>query len=520
MNRAYRSTILAALMIAALAFAVCAQDYKPQLDKGIALHEAKDYAGAIEAYSQAIKLKPDHFLIYYNRGGAYEAMKKYDLAIADFTKAIELQPKLGYVYAMRAKVYTMLSQDDKAVADYSSAISLESVGEYYIGRSEALGRLKKYDLALADSAKLVESFPDAANVFYLHGKNQIGKQNFELAIAAFTRAIVLRPDYRNAYEERGWAYMGLKNYTAALADANKSIELNPKRSYSYYLRALIYGYLQNTEKQIADYTTAIALDPEYSPSYLNRAHSYSLLGKHDLALADYTRYIQLNPKFTGAYYSRGLAYLRIGDLDRAFADASRSIELDPTAAFSYAIRGKVYLAQAKPELALADFNKGIDLAPRHSDTWFYTLRGYYRLANRQPAEAYKDAAAAMSILPPASKQLMSFQAICYFALRKQKKDAEAKELIESWLAVTKTSDWPRPVIEYLSGRITADKLLAEAKTPEQQTVAHTYIGEMLYVSGKTAEANERFRWVFKNGKKFMDEYDLARIEMVNTSIDP
>lgn len=65
------------------------------------------------------------------------------------------------------------------------------------------------------------------------------------------------------------------------------------------------------------------------------------------------------------------------------------------------------------------------------------------------------------------------------------------------------------------------KLRTTADYNQAQTAAHTYIGEMLLLAGKTAEAKVHFDWVKSNGEKYGDdEYRLAKAELKRISDGP
>jgi len=52
----------------------------------------KDYDAALKYCNKALKLVPDNWLAYNNRGTAQFGLGKYDLAHQDYVKAITLQP--------------------------------------------------------------------------------------------------------------------------------------------------------------------------------------------------------------------------------------------------------------------------------------------------------------------------------------------------------------------------------------------------------------------------------------------
>ena len=61
-------------------------------DRGDDKREQEDYQGAIEDYTQAIRLKPDYVFAYITRGIARRKLEDYEGAITDYNQAIRLDP--------------------------------------------------------------------------------------------------------------------------------------------------------------------------------------------------------------------------------------------------------------------------------------------------------------------------------------------------------------------------------------------------------------------------------------------
>jgi hypothetical protein len=80
---------------------------------------------AINHCNQAIRIKPDYFLPYYNRGFAYNKLGQNQLAIEDYNKAISLKPDYADAYNNRGTTYNKLGQNQLAIEDYNKAISLK-----------------------------------------------------------------------------------------------------------------------------------------------------------------------------------------------------------------------------------------------------------------------------------------------------------------------------------------------------------------------------------------------------------
>jgi len=60
--------------------------------EGNKLFAAKDFAGSIEKFTQAIELDPSNHVLYSNRSGSYASLKDFNKALEDATKTTEIKP--------------------------------------------------------------------------------------------------------------------------------------------------------------------------------------------------------------------------------------------------------------------------------------------------------------------------------------------------------------------------------------------------------------------------------------------
>ena len=74
---------------------------------------------------QAIRLKQDYALAYYNRGNAYHAKGDYDSAIADYDQAIRLKPDDADAYNGRGLSYYRKGDYARAISDYDRALGID-----------------------------------------------------------------------------------------------------------------------------------------------------------------------------------------------------------------------------------------------------------------------------------------------------------------------------------------------------------------------------------------------------------
>jgi len=100
------------------AFAEC-------FDTGCKRYQEGDLKGAIEAYSEAIALKPEEIRPYVNRGVAYIELHLYGKAIDDYNTVIAMDPDNSEAYHNRGRANLQKGLWDAAILDCNKAVTLD-----------------------------------------------------------------------------------------------------------------------------------------------------------------------------------------------------------------------------------------------------------------------------------------------------------------------------------------------------------------------------------------------------------
>ena len=113
---------------------------------------------AIEQYTLALTLNPDHCDILSDRGVAYIHAKDQKHCFDDLNRAVELQPNYAYRYACRAFAKNHFGDINGAVEDYEKAVELDpndAVAQNNLGLLlEQKGYQKEADERFARADKL------------------------------------------------------------------------------------------------------------------------------------------------------------------------------------------------------------------------------------------------------------------------------------------------------------------------------------------------------------------------------
>lgn len=119
------SAALAAVLLTSCAGS--AATYEKQIELGRKYLTEMNYAEAIAAFTEAIKLNPDDIEAYMARAEAYAALEKYDEATADYTAVIEKTDDQPYLqataYIGRAGVGESTASLTDAESDYTAALA-------------------------------------------------------------------------------------------------------------------------------------------------------------------------------------------------------------------------------------------------------------------------------------------------------------------------------------------------------------------------------------------------------------
>ncbi len=98
----------------------------------------EDFHGAIDDFSQAIKLNPQYAEAYRYRGSVYRKLEKYQQAIADFDLAIQINPQYSEAYNSRGGAYAINKKYRRAIEDFDLAIKYnDQNAEAYFNRGRA-----------------------------------------------------------------------------------------------------------------------------------------------------------------------------------------------------------------------------------------------------------------------------------------------------------------------------------------------------------------------------------------------
>ena len=166
--------------------------------KGIGLVQSKlkDYPAAIEAYNEALALKPDQSDVYFYLGIAYgksadRNRANLQKAVSSYSKATELKPDYAAAFKNLAPLYEKQGKDREAIGAYRNAIDLDAKRNRSLNLRLAilLNKVGNYENARAAIVEYLKLKPGSAAARVSYGEILENLKEPEAAAAEYKKAL-------------------------------------------------------------------------------------------------------------------------------------------------------------------------------------------------------------------------------------------------------------------------------------------------------------------------------------------
>jgi tetratricopeptide (TPR) repeat protein len=280
--------------------------------KGNEKLKENDLQGAIEYYTEAVKLDTKFNDALLNRAIIYKRLNKLDLAIADYSKILENGSNLDtLIYFQRGLAY------------------LDN-GEYYKG--------------LNDADQLLQMGKDNWKPFFLIGLIKEQLADLDGALAAFQQGLMINPNNNDLLVNKATIHYYQKDYIQAENLLDLAEKNDPNEANIYNLRSMIAFEKKNYQNAYDWVEKAISLNINEAYYYNNRGLYLLFLADLEKGLDDINFSIKKNPKNPFAWRNKGIYYYLKGDKKLALKYLGDALKANP-----------------KMDLAAFYYNQSIDL---------------------------------------------------------------------------------------------------------------------------------------------------------------
>ena len=252
------------------------------IEEGERHAQARQYDKAVQAYRQALQVKPDSSAAHHGLGRAYISMGRVADALEPLTAAARLDPQNAVVRLNLGIALAVLRRADEAMAELNEA-----------------KRLAPRDARVHN---------ELGNVLH----NSFGR--IEDALAAYQEAVRLNPAVPAVHHNIGLMLMRLGRFGEAVAPLEEALRLSPAYQNARYHLSNAYSRLGRYAEAADSWTKFLELVPDGKEALSSRAWNYTYLGGHGReAAADARRFLRVAGwRDEGSQFMALLAHLGYG----------------------------------------------------------------------------------------------------------------------------------------------------------------------------------------------------------------
>jgi len=171
---------------------------------------------AFQQIARSIRGLVEEMLV--ERGQEHFTMERYTQSVQAYRNALKLRPTLILARQGLAKALFSLKQYEEALEEYKKAIRFNArIPALHQGKGDVLLELKQYEEALASYNEVLEIDPQDASGYVDKGYTLLRLRRYQGAFTAYEDALRLNPHAASAYGERGKALDELRDFKGDIA---------------------------------------------------------------------------------------------------------------------------------------------------------------------------------------------------------------------------------------------------------------------------------------------------------------
>ncbi|KAI1895618.1 hypothetical protein AGOR_G00108090 [Albula goreensis] len=326
---------------------------------------------ALDAFSTAVNLSPDHADAYHQRGICRMHLKQ-PKSIQDLNRALSLNPTLFQAYLSRAALFGAEGRYTKAILNCNEAIKIQPNSvRAYLCRGVFKFHMKGYRGAVQDLTIAIKIDSTCSLAYYNRGVCHQLLKEYELALKDYGIVLLLASKKETELKvlvNRGLLYLELNENHNALQDFKTASQKSPEDTTIYHALGVLHHRLGQLQESTEAYSQALRLNPFFLDAYIGRGNAFMDYGHvpaNKQAQRDFLSALHLNPLCSSARISLGYNLQVFGSFQRAWNQFTVAVDIQPECWAALEGRAVVSLQMGHTYAAFQDISVALRVCDKY-----------------------------------------------------------------------------------------------------------------------------------------------------------
>lgn len=202
------------------------------------------WKSSVNLYSDILKKFPDSFVALNSLGAELMFQNEDDKALEALNKALKVSPQNYKGFYNRGLLYLKNGKGELALKSFNQSLAIYDYPKSYVGRASAYYMLKDLPKAMSDAKHVLEMNATNSNAHFILGNCYDDLNRLDEALTEYNKCIELNNEEPDYYFKRGIVMGKKQDFTSCMGDLTICLQFNPLYYEAYYWRGVAKVNLQ------------------------------------------------------------------------------------------------------------------------------------------------------------------------------------------------------------------------------------------------------------------------------------
>lgn len=196
------------------------------------------WKSSVSLYTDILKKFPNSFVALNSLGAELMFQNEDQKALEYLNKALRVSPQNYKGYYNRGLLYLKNGQGKAALKSFNQSLAIYDYNKAYVGRASAYYLLKDIPKAMNDANHVLQKDSKNSKAHFVLGNCYDDLNRLDDAITEYNKCIELNNEDPDFYFKRAIVFGKKQDFISCLGDLNVCIEFNPAYHEAYYWRGV------------------------------------------------------------------------------------------------------------------------------------------------------------------------------------------------------------------------------------------------------------------------------------------